>query len=66
VLYARSPQASPFQSPAWLLAWRRCFAPEQLWVLAVRRSGALIGLAPFYIHCGPSAGHRQVTLLGNG
>jgi CelD/BcsL family acetyltransferase involved in cellulose biosynthesis len=47
-LFARVPNAAPFQSPAWLLPWWRAFAPGALEVVAIRRRGMLVGLAPFY------------------
>ncbi|MDB5467045.1 MAG: hypothetical protein JWQ46_1807 [Phenylobacterium sp.] len=59
-LFHATPAASPFQSPDWLLPWRRRFLAEGLWTLAIRRDGRLVGLAPLFIH------RRQVTLLGNG
>lgn len=39
---------------------------EGLWLLAVRRAGSLVGLAPLFIYLDPSTRKRQVTLLGNG
>ena len=36
-LFARCPHASPFQSPAWMLAWVDAFRPRELWVLARSR-----------------------------
>ena len=65
-LFDRCEAASPFQSPAWLLAWVDAFRPPQLWTVAVRREGALLGLAPFFVYARPDDGRRQVTLLGNG
>jgi CelD/BcsL family acetyltransferase involved in cellulose biosynthesis len=66
-LFAADPAASPFQHPAWLLAWRRAFLDGPgLWCLALRRSGELVGLAPFFIWTDPASGRRQLTLLGNG
>lgn len=65
-LYARSPQASPFQSPAWLLSWIEAFRPAEPWALAVRTDGRLVGLAPFFVYTDPQTGARQLTLLGNG
>lgn len=59
------PDASPFQSPEWLLAWREAFLAGGLWVLAVRIGTELVGLAPFYLHREADGG-RQLTLLGNG
>ena len=66
-LFAADPTATPFQSPEWLLAWRRAFRPTGgLWTLAVRRRGELVGLAPLFVHFDPASGRRQLTLLGNG
>lgn len=48
-LWARDEKASPFQSPAWLVPWRRAFAPGPLHVVALRRNGRLAALAPFYV-----------------
>src|SRR5215813_12539893 len=48
-LWHRVPYATPFQSPAWLLAWWRAFAPGELNVLAVRSGDRLVALAPFYL-----------------
>jgi len=55
--------ATPFQSPAWLLAWWRAFAPGEIMTLAVRdraNGGALAGLAPLYVS------GRTVRLIGVG
>ena len=65
-LFRSRPDLSPFQSPAWLLAWARAFQPSQLWTLAVWEGEALAGLAPFFIYTRPQDGRRQLTLLGNG
>lgn len=51
-LWARDPHATPFQSPAWLIAWRRAFAPGKLHVIALRRADRLAALAPFYVEDG--------------
>jgi CelD/BcsL family acetyltransferase involved in cellulose biosynthesis len=56
---------SPFLSPDWLLPWQDSFLPGNLWTLAVRNAGQLVGLAPFFIYRHPD-GARQVTFLGNG
>lgn len=47
-LWRRSPSATPFQSPDWLLPWWDVFAPGELRVIAVHEDGALRGLAPLY------------------
>jgi CelD/BcsL family acetyltransferase involved in cellulose biosynthesis len=48
-LWRRAPAATPFQSPAWLLAWWRAFAPGRLASIVLRQGGRLAGLAPLYI-----------------
>jgi CelD/BcsL family acetyltransferase involved in cellulose biosynthesis len=65
-LWERSPTATPFQSPEWLLPWWRHFGGEGLWTLVLRREGRLVGLAPFFIYTDPESGIRQMTLVGNG
>lgn len=51
-LWSRTPGATPFQSPAWLLPWWKIFHPGTLMTVAVRRDGRLVGLAPFYLEDG--------------
>jgi len=46
-LWRRTPAATPFQSPAWLIPWRE-FAPGPLCVGAVFGEGQLVALFPFY------------------
>src|SRR5688572_5659157 len=46
-LYQRCPQATPFQSPAWLIPWARHFAPRTQ-AITVRRARTLIALIPFF------------------
>jgi CelD/BcsL family acetyltransferase involved in cellulose biosynthesis len=60
-LWSRAEQATPFQSPAWLLPWWQVFHPGKLMTVAVRRDGLLVGLAPFYIEDG-SYGRRLLPL----
>jgi CelD/BcsL family acetyltransferase involved in cellulose biosynthesis len=64
-LLREAPDASPFQSPEWLLAWRRRFLAEGLRAIALRRGQRLAALAPFFVYR-DAAGRRQLTLLGNG
>jgi CelD/BcsL family acetyltransferase involved in cellulose biosynthesis len=59
-LWRRVDAATPFQSPAWLIPWWRCFHPGELFVMTVRAAGRLIGLAPFYVEDGT----RRLLPLG--
>jgi CelD/BcsL family acetyltransferase involved in cellulose biosynthesis len=47
-LWRRTPAATPFQSPAWLIPWWREIGDGELRVLAARANGRLIGLLPLY------------------
>lgn len=47
-LWSRSRCAGPFQSPAWLLPWWTHLGGGGLDVAAIRRSGRLVALAPFF------------------
>lgn len=47
-LWRRDPHATPFQSPAWLLPWRRCFDDGEDIVLAVRENERVIALLPLF------------------
>ncbi len=60
-LFRRTPSATPFQSPAWLMAWWQAFAPGTLHVATVRRDGELVGLAPFYLEA-QAAGARLLPI----
>ena len=60
-LWRRVPQATPFQSPAWLIPWWRHFHPGDLFVIVAGSGDTLVGLAPFYIEVG-SLGRRLLPL----
>ncbi|HEY0511579.1 MAG TPA: GNAT family N-acetyltransferase [Thermoanaerobaculia bacterium] len=60
----RSPRATPFQRPEWLISWCRAFRPGEPWVLAVRRAGRLAALAPLLVY--PNQGKRTVAFCGGG
>lgn len=47
-LWARCPDATPFQHPAWLLPWARHHAPGRCGAAALRVSGELVGLLPVF------------------
>lgn len=49
-LWRRSPDATPFQSPMWLLPWWRAFGSDELATLVARdASGTLAAVLPLYI-----------------
>jgi CelD/BcsL family acetyltransferase involved in cellulose biosynthesis/SAM-dependent methyltransferase len=48
-LFETCPEATPFQSPAWLIAWWQAFHPGDLRTIAIRDGERLVGLAPFYV-----------------
>src|SRR5436309_2472916 len=51
-LWRRSPAATPFQLPAWLIAWQRVFAAGELRCAAAFVRGRLAALLPFYLERG--------------
>jgi len=63
-LCARDPNATPFNTPDWLLPWWDVFGSGELFSFAVEDQGALVALAPMFLH--PWNGRRQVTFIGNG
>jgi CelD/BcsL family acetyltransferase involved in cellulose biosynthesis len=56
--------ATPFQSPGWLLSYLRAFRPAPLKVLLIRRNQQLSALFPFVLD--NSGGHKILKLLGLG
>lgn len=65
-LWRRSPSATPFQSPAWLLPWWDSFAPGTLRVVTVHCGDRLVALAPLYREAPAEArpeGHAPRRLL---
>ena len=48
-LWRRSSNATPFQSPMWLLPWWKHFGSNDLHAIAFRDGGKLEALAPLYI-----------------
>jgi CelD/BcsL family acetyltransferase involved in cellulose biosynthesis len=49
-LWARIPDATPFQHPAWLIPWWRHVGEGRLCCLALREEGRLRAFMPFYVH----------------
>lgn len=63
-LWRRVPDATPFQSPAWLIPWWQVFGQGELMTLALRQSGRLVGIVPLYVlH---EADCRKLLPLGAG
>lgn len=48
-LWRARPDATPFQSPHWLLPWWRAFGSGEIFVIAVHDDDRLTALAPFFI-----------------
>jgi CelD/BcsL family acetyltransferase involved in cellulose biosynthesis len=69
-LFERSRTRNPFVHPAWMISWFRHFVPDaaERLVLAVRREGELVALAPLYRHSYGlgSASCRTLQLAGQG
>ena len=62
VLWHRVPDATPFQSPEWLLPWWRCFGNGAPVVLTAREDGQLIAVLPLYQL--DEAGCRKLLPIG--
>jgi CelD/BcsL family acetyltransferase involved in cellulose biosynthesis len=66
-LFSKDSQATPFQSPEWLIPWAKCFGANRLFTIAVHRGRSLAALVPLYIHTDDAKGRqRQLLLLGAG
>jgi len=63
-LFDACPEATPFQSPAWLIAWWRAFRPGDLSTIAIRDGDRLVGLAPFYIERAIAGGRLLAVGIG--
>ena len=48
-LFTRCPDATPFQSPAWLLPWWHVFGTARPVVATLRNRGRLAGVLPLYV-----------------
>ncbi len=63
-LWRRTPDASPFQSPAWLLPWWRQFGTGLPRVAVLREHETLAGVLPLYVLDEPPA--RKLLPIGAG
>jgi CelD/BcsL family acetyltransferase involved in cellulose biosynthesis len=59
-LWQCTPDATPFQSPAWTLAWARHFAPDRTYAVVARAHDRLRALMPFFVW------ERKLLLAGTG
>src|SRR5690242_6842667 len=64
-LHRRCPDATPFQSPEWLIPWWRSFGDGTLCTWTASSDGELVAVAPLYLWSSPERG-RMLLLLGAG
>jgi hypothetical protein len=65
-LWSLLPDATPFQSPDWLLPWWKHYGEGQLFSLAFWDGARLVGLAPLQIFESAADPTRRLFLLGTG
>jgi CelD/BcsL family acetyltransferase involved in cellulose biosynthesis len=65
-LWREDRNATPFQSPEWLLPWWRQFQQPDLRAVVITDGGRTAAFLPFYVYREPSTGERQLLLLGAG
>jgi CelD/BcsL family acetyltransferase involved in cellulose biosynthesis len=65
-LWQRDPNATPFQSPHWLMPWWRVFGTDELFVVAGRENGRLDALAPLTILRDEDSGESLGIFIGSG
>lgn len=63
-LWEQCPDATPFQSPAWLIPWWEQFGRGKPLTLAARRNGKLSGLGLFYSHQEDGGPGKQIFFVG--
>lgn len=65
-LWRRSPDATPFQSPHWLMPWWKHFGSDDPYAIAVRSNGSLDAFAPLYILRDEESDESLGMFLGSG
>ncbi len=63
-LWERTPAATPFSAPEWLLPWCRHLAEHAPWSIVAWRGEDLVALAPTFVY--RDGGDRVLGLLGGG
>jgi len=63
-LWNLDPQATPFQTPAWLSRWYQHLGGGDILVLICRRNDDLVGLLP--LQCLEDSDHGRIEFLGAG
>lgn len=65
-LWRRDPNATPFQSPQWLLSWWKHFGSDTPHVIASTSDDAIDALAPLYVLRDEDSGESLGLFLGTG
>ncbi|MGE5499583.1 MAG: GNAT family N-acetyltransferase [Syntrophothermus sp.] len=65
-LWLNDKNASPFQSPYWVISWWKVFGAGELAVIAAWDNEELTGLIPLYIRRDESDGKRKLVFIGTG
>src|SRR5260370_21743891 len=65
-LLRRAPDATPFQSPEWLLPWWSHFGGQEMFAVTVRDGERLEALAPLYVLRDDESDESLGMLLGTG
>jgi CelD/BcsL family acetyltransferase involved in cellulose biosynthesis len=65
-LWREDQNATPFQSPEWLLPWWHLFGEHDHRVIVISRQGKPISFLPFYIHHNHTLQEHQLLLIGAG
>lgn len=64
IFLEKTPPATPFQRPEWLVTWWSHFGSGELHMLVFRAGREVVGVLPSFLHSWN--GRRQLTLLGTG
>ncbi len=63
-LWSEDPNATPFQSPEWLLPWWHQFGQHDLHAVVISRGETPVGLLPFYVYREPGTRERRLLPIG--